>query len=154
MIKRDCSERLKQRRLRRERGAATVEFAVIAVVLFLLVFGIIEFGILLFDKHILTNASREGARAGIVMTDGVRVTDDEIKQIVRDYAQEFMVSFRESSTLVFDPDISPVESSRVGGGLFGTDLVVTVNYQFNFLLLSGIGLGPITLTAETRMKME
>lgn len=154
MIKRDCSERLKQRRLRRERGAATVEFAVIAVVLFLLVFGIIEFGILLFDKHILTNASREGARAGIVMTDGVRVTDDEIKQIVRDYAQEFMVSFRESSTLVFDPDISPVESSRVGGGLFGTDLVVTVNYQFDFLLLSGIGLGPITLTAETRMKME
>lgn len=154
MIKRDCSERLKQRRRRRERGAATVEFAVIAVVLFLLVFGIIEFGILLFDKHILTNASREGARAGIVMTDGVRVTDDEIKQIVRDYAQEFMVSFRESSTLVFDPDISPVESSRVGGGLFGTDLVVTVNYQFDFLLLSGIGLGPITLTAETRMKME
>ena len=58
---------MKRMRLRGERGAATVEFAIIAVVLLMIVFGIIEFGILMFDKHILTNASREGARAGIVM---------------------------------------------------------------------------------------
>ena len=138
---------------RRERGAATVEFAIIAVILFLFVFGIIEFGILMYDKHILTNASREGARAGIVMTVGPRVSDVEIQNIVRGYSQEHMVSFRASSTLVFDPPISPVESSRKGT-LFGTDLVVTVTYQFHFMFLSGIGLGPINLTAETRMKME
>jgi Flp pilus assembly protein TadG len=137
---------------RRERGAATVEFAIIIIVLFLIVFGIIEFGILMYDKHILTNASREGARAGIVMRE-TRVSDAEIQNIVRGYSQEHMVSFRASSTLVFDPPISPVESSREGT-LFGTDLVVTVTYQFHFMFLSGIGLGPINLTAETRMKME
>jgi Flp pilus assembly protein TadG len=143
-----------KRRFHREYGAATVEFAITAVVLFLFVFGIIEFGLLMFDKHILTNASREGARAGIVMTDDARVSDAEIQGIVRAYAEEHMVSFRSSSALVFNPPISPVESSRVGDELFGTDLVVTVNYQFDFLLLSGFGIGPITLTAETRMKME
>jgi Flp pilus assembly protein TadG len=137
---------------RRERGAATVEFAIVAIVLFLFVFGIIEFGLLMFDKHILTNASREGARAGVVMRAN-RLSDAEIQNTVRRYAQGHMVSFRASSTLVFDPPISPVESSRVGN-LFGTDLVVTVTYPYNFMFLSGIGLGPINLTAETRMKME
>ena len=58
---------MKRMRLRGERGAAAVEFAITAVVLLMIVFGIIEFGILMFDKHVLTNASREGARAGIVM---------------------------------------------------------------------------------------
>jgi Flp pilus assembly protein TadG len=137
--------------LQKERGAAAVEFALTVVILLLLVFGIIEFGALVFDKHILTNASREGARAGIVMRTP-RLSDNDIKAIVRGFAQEHMVSFRASSTLVFDPPISPTEPRA--GNPFGTELVVTVKYPFNFLLLSGFGLGPITLKAETRMKME
>jgi hypothetical protein len=41
-----------------------------------------------------------------------------------------------------------------GGLLFGKELKITVKYPFNFLVLSGFGLDPITLTAETRMRME
>jgi Flp pilus assembly protein TadG len=138
--------------LRKERGATAVEFAIIATLFFSVVFGIIEFGILMFDQHVLTNASREGARAGIVMR-VPRLSNAEIENIVEAYAQEHMVSFNASSTLVFDPPISPVEASRIGN-TFGTPLVVTVKYPFHFLVLSGFGLGPITLTAETRMRME
>ncbi len=49
-------------RLRSERGASLVEFALIAPLLFVLLFGIIEFGAMLYDQAVITNASREGAR--------------------------------------------------------------------------------------------
>jgi hypothetical protein len=55
-----------QSRPNRRRGAAVVEFAVIAPLFFMMVFGIIEFGRALMVQQILTNASREGARRAIV----------------------------------------------------------------------------------------
>ena len=142
---------MKRKLLREERGAAVVEFAIISSLLIMLVFGIIEFGILLFDQHILTNASREGARAGVVMRIP-HVSNSAILGKVNTYAQAHMVSFAPSSTLT--TTVSPPESSRVGAATFGTELEVTVTYPFDFLVLSGFGLGPITLTAKTRMRME
>ena len=151
---------MKRIRLRGQRGAATVEFAIIAVFLLTLVFGIIEFGILMFDQHVLTNASREGARAGVVMR-VPRLSDAAIKAVIENYAQQNMVTFGASNTLNFgpwpseDPDvwISPAEADRVGV-LFGEELKVTIKYQFDFLFLSNVGLGPINLKAETIMRME
>ena len=49
-----------------QKGAVAVEFALILPVLVLLLFGIVEFSLLMYNKQILTNASREGARYGIV----------------------------------------------------------------------------------------
>ena len=51
---------------RPRRGAAAVEFALIAPLLFLLIFGMIEFGRAVMVQQILTNASREGARRAIL----------------------------------------------------------------------------------------
>ena len=53
-------------KIREQRGGAAVEFAIVLPVLVLLIFGMIEFSTLLYDKGVITNASREGARAGIV----------------------------------------------------------------------------------------
>lgn len=47
---------------RNEEGAALVEFALIAIVLFTLLFGIIEFGLAFRDWLSVTSATREGAR--------------------------------------------------------------------------------------------
>ena len=143
---------MKRKPFRGERGGATVEFAIIAVLLLTVVFGIIEFGILMFDKHVLTNASREGARAGIVMA-FTRVSDAEIEQKVEDYAQKFMVTFGTANipkTHVTRPWLTkepPIPE-------FGDELVVTVTYDFDFLVLSIVGLGTKKLKAETRMRME
>jgi len=52
--------------LRREKGAALIEYAMIAPLLFLLLIGIIEFSILIFSYNTIANAAREGARYGIV----------------------------------------------------------------------------------------
>ena len=49
-------------RHRRPAGAAMVEFALILPLLLLLVFGAVNFGALMFDQSVITNAAREGAR--------------------------------------------------------------------------------------------
>jgi Flp pilus assembly protein TadG len=48
--------------IRDQNGGAAVEFAIILPLLIALLFGIVEFGLLLYNKQIITNASREGAR--------------------------------------------------------------------------------------------
>jgi Flp pilus assembly protein TadG len=65
-------DRPRANRGRGDGGAALLEFAFIAVLLFTLVFGIISFGLLLSFKQDLTRAAAEGARAGAV---AYRATD-------------------------------------------------------------------------------
>jgi Flp pilus assembly protein TadG len=55
-----------RRLLRSERGTAVVEFALIAPLLFLIVFGIIEFGRILNAYNQLTQLAGQGARAAAV----------------------------------------------------------------------------------------
>jgi Flp pilus assembly protein TadG len=52
-----------------ERGAAAVEFALIAPLLFMLLFGIFEFGLAWSQKNVYVGAAREGARYAAVNCD-------------------------------------------------------------------------------------
>ena len=56
------------RRLRRnnEKGTTMAEFAIISVVFFMIIFGIIEFGRLFYTHNALTDAARRGARYGVL----------------------------------------------------------------------------------------
>jgi Flp pilus assembly protein TadG len=58
------------RRARGQRGAAVVEFAIAAVLLCTLLFGIISYGYALSFKQGLTQAAAEGARAAAVANHG------------------------------------------------------------------------------------
>ncbi|HTS41738.1 MAG TPA: TadE family protein [Xanthobacteraceae bacterium] len=53
-------------RERSESGAALVEFTILMPVLFLILFGIIEFGSMIWMQNDMTNAAREGARKAAV----------------------------------------------------------------------------------------
>ena len=57
-----------------ERGAAMVEFAIIALLLFTLILGIVEFGWVFFGWITLTGAVREGARRAIVGENNIEAT--------------------------------------------------------------------------------
>ncbi|MEM5338101.1 TadE/TadG family type IV pilus assembly protein [Paraburkholderia azotifigens] len=132
-----------------QRGAAAIEFAIVLPLLLLVVFGIVELGIALYDKAMITNASREGARAGVVLRNP-KPTSQDITNVVLAYCQNYLLTFGTGNT--------PTVTVPSGvGGTFGTPLTVTVSYQY-----SGLGLGamlsaftgPIVMTATTIMNNE
>src|SRR5262245_33802491 len=73
-----------RRRVRSERGAELIEFALTLPLLLLLVLGIIEFGFLFQEYEVVTNAAREGARiASMIPSAGY--TTDHAKTRVTNY---------------------------------------------------------------------
>ena len=130
-------------------GASAVEFAIILPILILFLFGIIEFSILFYDKAVITNASREGARAGIVYRYPERVTEGEIQQVVIDYCADYLINFADSPSLTISAPSDGLEA--------GAPLTVTVSYPYQFLILPNFVAtlaGGITLVATTVMRME
>ena len=135
-------------RLTGQKGVSAVEFALVLPLLVVLLFGIVEFSILLYDKAMITNASREGARAGIVFDDP-RPTDAEIIAVVDAYCGSNLITFGSSSA------VNTTFPQRGTGT--GDPLAVRVAYQYDFLVVPNFitSLAPgITLAAETVMRME
>jgi Flp pilus assembly protein TadG len=137
-----------------QRGVAAVEFALICSLLFLLVFGIIEFSIMLYDKAMLTNASREGARAGIVWApDRTEASVTSLVTAAVDLYTPNLINFDATSLISTDVDFEGVGP--------GQSLTVNLTYPYSFLVfdalsnLFGGGFGPIlNLQAQTVMRME
>lgn len=130
-----------------QKGGAAVEFVIVLPLLMVLVFGIADVGISLHNSQVITNASREGARAGIT-----RLTETEIKNVVADYCNT-------NNRLLPPGTLLSVNDVTVSGGgpgaAFQSDLTVTVNFAHNFMFAGVVGLGPtLTLNAQTVMKME
>jgi hypothetical protein len=135
---------------RDQSGGAVVEFAIILPLLIFLLFGIIEGSLLLYNQQVITNACREGARAGIVVRSPTRLSDAKIKEVVDKYADQYLVTF---GTKNFPPPVI----TRAGEN-FGDDLSVEITYDYDFLVLFNpitfSKFDPIPLKARTVMKME
>src|SRR5512139_3857495 len=133
---------------RGEAGASAVEFAIILPILVLLIFGIIEFSVALYDKAMITNASREGAGAGIVYR-VPSVTDGKITNVVNSYLGSSLITFGA-------PVTANTTVTRIGYNP-GDELKVTVNYNYTFLIIPSFVTslsGGINMAAETVMRME
>lgn len=124
------------------KGAAVVEFAVVAPVLFMIVFGIIEFGRLLMVQQVLTNATREGARRGITESS----TAAEVQTVVNNYLAGASVS---GATVT----VTPLELATLG---LGDPVTVSISVPFNSVswLSSPWFLGGTTLSAQSVMQAE
>ena len=132
-------------RYKQQYGSATVEMAVILPLLLLLVFGIAEFGIALYRQEVLTNASREGARAGIVISTPP-VTTAQIQTVVTNYL----------TNAGWNAALATVTATGAGGA-FGSNVTVTVTFDTSFSVLSGLVPGipaTKTLSAQTVMRHE
>lgn len=125
-------------------GAALLEFAIVMPLLFALIFGIIEFSLLLYNKQIITNAAREGARLGIIVK-SPRVSDSEIRTEIKKYAQNHLVTF--GSDTLEDSDINIVRGSLA----FGAELKITVKYLYQYLFFSH---STISIKTTSTMRME
>ena len=130
-----------------QKGATAVEFAIVLSLLITLIFGIIEFGLVMFNRQVITNAAREGARYGIIARQD-RLSDVKIKTEVLKYSKQHLITFGDDE-LTADDVVIPARCTT-----FQCDLEVQVNYVYDFLFLSNIGIGPLNLRATSVMKME
>ncbi len=139
------------KRLRCQKGVAAIEFALIFPVLLVIIFGIIEFSLLLYDKQVITNASREGARAGIVAG---RLDAVDIKSVVTNYVTSNLVTFGTPNAPVTTGFPLPEGSIGMARGDY---LTVLVSYDYEFLVLPNFvaSLGGVkTIQAQTVMRVE
>jgi hypothetical protein len=145
-------------------------------VLILVLFGIIEFSLVLFNKHIITNASREGARAGIVVRQD-RFEDGDVvnvEAVVNNWLANHLVTF--GDTNMTPPTVKIIDRSTGEFAIWNTiiddpedpddgpcndfecPLRVMVTYKYEFLVLSiplqFLGFGSIDLDRMTEMRME
>ncbi|OGD36176.1 hypothetical protein A2V94_03405 [Candidatus Atribacteria bacterium RBG_16_35_8] len=124
--------------LNSEKGASTVEFALVIPILIMLLFAILQFG-LAFSRYVsLTHAAREGARLAAV---GLYEEDPGgFEQAVRDSAPAV-----EIETINVDP----------GEGTIGSTVEVTVIGSTFLIEIPMAGSwGPITLTSKASMRRE
>lgn len=129
-----------------ERGAAAVEFALLLPVFLLILFGIIEFGMIMYGREVVTNATREGARAGIVQGPPKRTAGD-ITTIADNYL---------TGTGINPADVT---FTVTGAGLLNPNtLTVTATYTYNYLIpyipnVLGVPT-PLVITTQAVMRHE
>jgi Flp pilus assembly protein TadG len=133
---------------RTQNGASAVEFALVLPLLLLLAFGIIEFSLALYDKAMISHASREGARAGVAFRIPP-VTDEEIANVVDVYLGTSLISFGAAA-------VAATTVTRAGSDP-GDELRVSVDYTYTFFLIPNFITdltGGVHLVASTVMRME
>lgn len=123
------------------RGAAAVEFAIVAPLFFMLIIGCIEFGRALMVQQVLTNSSRVGARQAITLN----ATESEAKSAASDFAAGATVS----GTTV---SVSPNPASASAGDMIS----VTVSVPFDHVswIPAPWFMGGATLDATSVMRKE
>ena len=130
-------------------GNALVEFALVLPVLLMLVFGIVELSLALYDKAIITNASREAARAGVIYR-ATPLTNAQIAAIATNYCANNLVTFSGAT----EPNVTV---TQLGGSTAGNELKITVTYEYTGLLLGNMisaFTGAKLLSASTTMIYE
>jgi hypothetical protein len=153
-----------------ERGTALVEFGMIAPMLVLLTFAILEFSLVMFEQHRATEATRRGARQAVVgsaiadlatLSPGVDVTCTSISGTVDCGSGITVTSTATFDTILADmqailPDITPEHVNIVysdsglgameSGGIKPFVTVSLVDYRHKFIALGAVPGMPSEMT--------
>jgi Flp pilus assembly protein TadG len=70
---------MKYVRRARQRGAAAVEFALVSVTLFLILFGVMDFGLMAYQWNAAAEATRDAARVAVVCDKDAAVIKDRVQ---------------------------------------------------------------------------
>ena len=126
--------------LKNEKGQSLVEFAILLPLLLLLLMGILEFGIMLNSYLTINNASREGARLGIVSGSNL-----EIEKLISKTSPTL-----DTAKLIVN--ITPMEGIRKSGDTITVEVIY--NYKVIIPIISNILNNVVVLKAQTSMRME
>jgi Flp pilus assembly protein TadG len=133
---------------RGDSGSQLIEFMIIFPILMLLIAGIMDFGMLLRNYEVVTNAAREGARVAVL--DGY--DENDVQARVDQYLDAAGMAGTGVVALADVPVTTPA-------GTF-TARSVTLNYTYQFVTLSGFAtffggdFGALPLTAVSVMRTE
>jgi Flp pilus assembly protein TadG len=135
-------------RAHRQRGAAAVEFALVLPLLLALVLGVVDLGLAVYTQSVLSNASREGARAGVVLA-LMRPSSQAISAVVQTYLSNSLGSVNKFGTLTFTPPSPCVDANGI--------LTVQMTYSFKGFAMGAVANAfnqPLVLSAKTTMACE
>lgn len=153
---------------RAQRGVAVVEFALVLPLLLLLLFGIVEMGFLLYDKTVITSASRAAARQAVAFgensTGGASyLIGSNVKGIANGALSNMLINFGTGSpSVVITNSVTGVVQDTSQACSSGASLTVSVSYPFSgFAFGSSASVNPmssvanaLTLNSSTTMSCE
>lgn len=131
-----------------DRGQALVEFAIIIPILLAVLLGIVEFARAWQIQQVVTNAAREGARVGVINTNG----SAEVYAAIQVYLESANVDISQA-----DWTTGTVLSSTSGDP---DTVMVSYNYTYSLfgpvmnLLGGGATPGSVTLSSTSIMRNE
>lgn len=118
-----------------ERGVTAIEFAIVLPVLLMIIFGVINFGVLMYDHAVVTNAAREGARwaaihstesFGTSCTNSYSATPVDACQAAYSYAHNRLISFAAVSTI----QLTAAKDPEPADFNLGTGQSIKVTYTY------------------------
>jgi Flp pilus assembly protein TadG len=134
-----------------EAGTVAVEFIILFPLFLLIVVGIVEFGHMWYVDHVITNASREGARVGVVYPNTLALATPAAKNAINDY---IMPPNGSGPSVIPGVIVTSTITSVVNNGV--TYLQVQIKASNVALVLGKVipAFETMTLQATTTMRME
>jgi Flp pilus assembly protein TadG len=142
-------------RVRSERGAEIIEFAMVTPIFALLIAAMFDFGFLFRNWEIVTNAAREGARVGVLPSYSCAATSVDVKDRVDAYMAGSGIS-KTASPYTVSPQVTTVTTAA---GTFSACVVKismtqTLPVLKVFTTWFGSNLANINLQAAAVMRTE
>lgn len=137
---------------RGDRGGVLVEFALVVPILLVIFAGIVDFGLMMQRREVVTNAAREGAR--IAVLPGYDATDVQAR--VNAYLNDGLTAGASANaattvTAVTLPGVTPAVQ------MLQVDVAFTSSYTILGPLMGLVGgsdFGSVTLRARSTMRLE
>lgn len=145
-----------------QRGAALLEFALVLPLFLVIILLTIDFGFLVYDKAVITNATREAARFGSMRSAAVWNKSDVVA-VACNYVKTALISTKAGnftsncSVAGANPKIEVPVPANASAPVFGDQVVVKITYAYHgfFTSLNFLpGTFSWTMTAETTMLHE
>lgn len=118
-----------------DEGTAILEFTLVAVLLFTLIFGIINFGLILSFKQDMTRAAAEGARAGAVAYPAADAPADAyaaVDEAVKAFSGRFEAAGCQTEGIVGDCQVSIHDCGTTTTGNATIPDCVTVEIVYDY----------------------
>lgn len=126
--------------IRKQSGASAVEFAMVLPFLLIIIFLTIDFGFMVYNKSVMTNASREAARRSTVLS-ATPWSSSDVAMVACSYLNKSLVSTKagthtSSCSGTADPVITVSNPNGSIPPNFNDPITVSIAYPYSGFILN------------------